>query len=208
MSSDSNRSFLPPFQAQAELELLHDILQGVETSPYPWNPMEAETTAYFEALEQEVIALGWTDADYAPYVGALSQQLDQAWAELQPASASSLAQFFSGELFHNLTQRIPHRFLETIVQRAQQSVAHNLSMTDQLVMCVQEFLPEWGAEDLAVFARPFAYAMRGPAEENVVEGALQSIRPVAWEELSSIEQARLSLAIARYAIAQLPESES
>jgi hypothetical protein len=44
--------------------------------------------------------------------------------------------------------------------------------------------------------------MRGD-DNNVVDSALNTIRPVAWEELSETEQARMSLAIARYALGKI-----
>jgi hypothetical protein len=68
---------------------------------------------------------------------------------------------------------------------------------------VQDCLPSWGEEDLQVLARPFAYAMRG-SETEMLEVALRSVRCAEWADLSSIEQARLSLALARYALDQMP----
>jgi hypothetical protein len=63
-----------------------------------------------------------------------------------------------------------------------------------MVQCVQELLPEWGEDVLQVWARPLASAMRGSEAEIA--------RPVEWDELSESERARLSLAVARYALRQ------
>ena len=74
-----------------------------------------------------------------------------------------------------------------------------LSLSDQLVHCVSEVLPGWDLEDLEVMARPLAYSMRGDKNDEL-ENILATIEPVDWYNLSEVEQARLSLAIALYAI--------
>jgi hypothetical protein len=74
------------------------------------------------------------------------------------------------------------------------------SLADQMVECVLDILPQWAEEDLQVLARPLAYAMRDIDSEGV-ELVTETKRP--WAQLSEIEQARVSLAVARYAISQL-----
>lgn len=204
MVSDSTRPSHSPFQAQAEIELLQLILNETE-APYPWNPADMAAHSYFEALEQE-IAASWTIDEFAPYVQALASHVDQAWATLQPAQ-SDRAHVVS-RLFERFAAQVPQSLLNSIAQQAQLVMASNLSLADQLVACVRDLLPEWGDEDLQVLARPFAYAMRSGADSDLIEGVLRSVRSAEWSELSAIEQARLSLAIARYAIAQLPSAES
>ncbi len=207
MASESTRPCFSPFQAQAELELLQLILNDSDT-PYPWNPTDPNSSAYFEQLEQEVVAAGGLTDELVPYTQAISSQIDQLWTTLAaPVPAPSVARLFNPDLFQQFANRMPQNLLETIVHRAQQAVAAHGILADQLVMCVQEILPEWGEDDLHVLARPFAYAMRSGAETELLDGALQSVRCEEWSELSSIEQARLSLAIARYAIAQLPKPD-
>ena len=207
MASESTRPCFSPFQAQAELELLQLILNDSDT-PYPWNPTDPNSSAYFEQLEQEVVAAGWLTDELVPYTQALSSQIDQLWTTLAaPVPAPTAARLFNLDLFQQFANRMPQNLLEAIVRRAQQAVAAQGILADQLVMCVQEILPEWGEDDLHVLARPFAYAMRSGAETELLDGALQSVRCEEWSELSSIEQARLSLAIARYAIAQLPKQD-
>ena len=211
MSHNPSRPSMFPFQAQAELELLHLMLQpessqagGEATEPYavyPRNPGSPEAEAYFEALEQEVIKAGWSSDELAEQGQWLSGTLNQLWAEPVPVESlySSILRQFAAQ--------VPPQILETIVQKAQQVAATNLTLADQIVQCVQACLPNWGEDDLQVLARPFAYAMRG-AEPDLLESALRSVRCAAWTELSGIEQARLSLAIARYTIAQTPVSAS
>ena len=208
MASDQTRPYFPS-HAQAERELLQ-LLQS--DAPYPWNPADAEADAYFAELEQE-LATNWSSAEMAAHGQALTNQLEQLWAAVPGApvreatAQETAAQVVSAGLFGQFAAQAPKPFLDKIVTRASQIIASNLSLADQLVECVQELLPDWGEEDLQVLARPFAYAMRG-AETEMLEAALCSVRCAAWTELSGIEQARLSLAIARYAIAQLPAHSS
>ncbi|NJR64328.1 MAG: hypothetical protein HC772_01725 [Leptolyngbyaceae cyanobacterium CRU_2_3] len=145
---------------------------------------------------------GWTDEDFVAPVQALANQFNQLWHKVAPAQEVA-SRILNTEFFQRFSTQVPQHLLNTIVQRAQQVISSNLSLADQLVHTVQDCLPTWGEEDLQVLARPFAYAMRG-SETEVLEVALRSVRCAEWQELSSIEQARLSLAIARYAIDQLP----
>jgi hypothetical protein len=207
MTTDPTRPLPPSFQAQAELELLQLILQEHSFySNYPWNPADPEAESYFVDLEREVLATGWAEENFAIAGRALATTLDQMWTTVLPTVAvqESASYSISTELFQHVAAQVPQQLLERIIQQAKQVLSTNLSLAEQLVMCVKEVLPTWGEDDLQVLARPFAYAMRG-AETEMLEAALRSVRCAAWTELSGIEQARLSLAIARYAIAQMPE---
>ena len=204
MTHDSSRSLTSSFPNQIELELLNLILD--ETANYPWNPADPEAEAYFAALEQEVMNAGWTSAELTEAGQRLATTFDQLWAtETVEAPVVELAQSPRlSDLFQQFTAQVPQQMIDAIVSRARRVMSSNLSLADQLVHSVQECLPNWAEEDLQVLARPFAYAMRGGAESEMLESALRSVRCAAWTDLSGIEQARLSLAIARYAIAQMP----
>lgn len=204
MTHEPIRPFVAPFQAQVELELLQLILQD-SASSYPSNPAEPEAEAYFASLEQEVIKAGWVEEDFFAPVQALTSQFNQLWAAVD-ATETVAQRLFNTEFFQRFATQVPQQMLNTIVQRAQQMISSNRTLADQLVHAVQECLPNWEEEDLQVLARPFAYAMRG-SETEMLEVALRSVRCAEWAELSGIEQARLSLAIARYAIDQLPQQE-
>lgn len=199
MTRRSNRPAASLNQAQAELELLQLVLQK-DAAAYPWNPASAQQ--YFEALEQEVATVGWSDEEMAEQGRILANYLEQVWTEFEPVQ-TNLMEAVSAALTRQLSIQVPQQLLDGLVQRAQQLATSQLSLADQMVQCVQSCLPGWAAEDLQVLARPFAYAMRGEDGE-VLEVALRSVRCEAWTELSGVEQARLSLAIARYAIAQMP----
>lgn len=208
MTNRPHPSFVSLLQSQAELELLHLIAeQPVESAiSYPYNPADAESDAYFEALEQEVLAAGWSTEDLNQQGQKLSQSIDQLWASLEPpVAAVAPAASLQSELSQRFADRVPQRVLEAIVQKARQVFAQNLSLSEQLVQCVQDCLPQWEVEDLQVFARPLAYAMRAP-ETEALESSLRSVRMTEWAELSEVEQVRLSMAIARYTIAQLASS--
>jgi hypothetical protein len=172
------------------MELLRQILQEKES--YLWNPASLGAASYFADLEQEVLNAGWTTEELTEQGQIFASHLEQVWATVPAASA---------DLFQRLSAQVPQGLLDSIVQKAQQVISANLTLADQLVQCVQDSLTGWDSDDLQVLARPFAYAMRGSESESL-ESVLKSVRNAEWDELSSIEQARLSLAVARYAIAQ------
>lgn len=200
MTHNPKHPLASSFQAQAELELLQLILE--EPPSYPYNPAEPETEAYFAALEQEVLATGWSVEDLTAQGQVLSNRIDQLWSAFATPAVSIATDSLSASLLQRFAVRAPQDVIHRISQQAQQLAMQNLSMAEQLVQCVQGCLPQWGAEDLQVFARPLAFTMRS-SEAEVLESTINSVRSVEWAELSDVEQARLSLAIARYALAQL-----
>lgn len=181
---------------------LDDLLDAVlsNDAPYPWNIADAQAATYLEKLEQEFSLDNWPEEEVTARSQDFFARLDGIWAQVD--LSQSLAQRFAAWA--------PQNVLNAIVQRAQKIVASNLSLADQLVECVQQSLPNWNVDDLYTLARPLAYAMRGVETETneVVESTLKAVRPVSWEELSELEQARLSLSIARCALAQLHQSDS
>ncbi|MBD2123724.1 hypothetical protein [Trichocoleus sp. FACHB-262] len=182
-------------QFQVELDDLLEATLSIDT-PYPWNIADPEATSYLEKLEQGFSLDNWPEDEVAARSQDFFACLDGIWAQ------NSLSQRFA--------TWAPQSVLNAIVQQAQKVFASNLSLAEQLVQCVQQSLPNWDADDLQVLARPLAYAMRGVEAETteVVESTLKAVRPVSWEELSELEQARLSLSIARCALAQLHQTDS
>lgn len=219
MSNNPKRPLVSSIPALAELELLQVIfemeeMEAEEAISYPYRPSDPEADSYFEALEQEVLATGWSMEDLTQQGRILSDRVEQLWSAFPTAIddeltveltvESTVADVLSTTLFQRFATRAPRQLLQGIAQKARQVAAQELSLAEQLVLCVQDCLPNWGAEDLQVFARPLAFAMRSP--ETEVESALQSIRSANWTDLSEIEQARLSLVIARYAIVHAPHT--
>jgi hypothetical protein len=183
----------------AQTELLEALLQE-EESLYPWNPAEVAAEAYFLEQEQSFILEDWSEEEITERSQQLFSQLDACWTMLAVTPETLKA-----SLFAKFATSVPQGWLEAIAHRAHQLAASPLSLADQLVDCVQQLLPNWAEEDLLVISRPFAYAMRGTTD-SVVDSTLSTIQQRAWTELSAMEQVRLSMAIARYAIAQLEQS--
>ncbi|XGW00409.1 MAG: hypothetical protein ACAF41_15920 [Leptolyngbya sp. BL-A-14] len=159
--------------------------------PYVWNPAAPESEAFFTAVEQEFSLDDWDEEEISTRSQSFFAQVNQLW------SATSLQE----TLMQRFATRVPQQFLATIAIRAQQVLSSSASLADQLVQCVQDVLPNLADDDLYVLARPLAYAMRG--NDAPIESTLERVRSVEWDALSEVEQARLSLAIARYAIAEL-----
>lgn len=179
-------------QTQAQMDLLATIVQT--DVAYPWNPAQLESESYLTALEQEfAISDSFSDSDIAQKSQVLFAQLEQVW--LTTALQKSLREKFA---------RVPQDFLARIAQSVQHATVKYQSLADQMVECVLDILPQWAEEDLQVLARPLAYAMREVDSEGA-ELVMATRRP--WAQLSEIEQARVSLAVARYAISQLAISD-
>ncbi|MEG4232388.1 hypothetical protein QUA40_09770 [Microcoleus sp. Pol11C3] len=175
-------------QTQAQMELLATIVQT--DVAYPWNPAQLESESYLAALEQEfALSDSLSDSDIALKSQVLFSQLEQVW--LTTALQKSLREKFA---------RVPQDFLASIAQSVQNATVKYQSLADQMVECVLDILPQWAEEDLQVLARPLAYAMRDVDSEG---GELVMATKRPWAQLSEIEQARVSLAVARYAISQL-----
>ncbi|MEG4531451.1 hypothetical protein [Microcoleus sp. D2_18a_D3] len=175
-------------QTQAQMELLATIVQT--DVAYPWNPAQLESEYYLTALEQEfALSDSFSDSDIALKSQVLFSQLEQVW--LTTALQKSLREKFA---------RVPQDFLARIAQSVQNATVKYQSLADQMVECVLDILPQWAEEDLQVLARPLAYAMRDVDSEG---GELVMATKRPWAQLSEIEQARVSLAVARYAISQL-----
>lgn len=175
-------------QTQAQMELLATIVQT--DVAYPWNPAQLESESYLTALEQEfALSDSLSDSDIALKSQVLFSQLEQVW--LTTALQKSLREKFA---------RVPQDFLASIAQSVQNATVKYQSLADQMVECVLDILPQWAEEDLQVLARPLAYAMRDVDSEA---GELVMATKKPWAQLSEIEQARVSLAVARYAISQL-----
>jgi hypothetical protein len=157
---------------------------------YPWNPTDPAAEDF---LATETVSLfeDWQPAELAGRADAFFAQLEPLWstASLQ----TKLAQRFVG---------VPQTFLAAIARYAQQVATESKTLADQLVQCVQQVVPSVATDDLYVMARPLAFSMRNGSGQ-VVESIRQSCAQEDWQQLSSLSQARLGLAIARYALDEL-----
>lgn len=184
----------------AEDKISEDMI-SVEQNPnariaYPWDLTEPETDEFFEQSERESVFIGWQSDEINSRSHAFFSRLNTAWATT--ALQAALAQQFG--------IRMPQPLLSAIAHQAQEVVSTSRSLAEQLVQCAQAAmsnLTDLAEDDLYVLARPLASTMRSYNSLTSLESALQSVRTAPWEELSEIEQARLSLVVARYALAEL-----
>jgi len=195
-------------RSAAEQDLLSALWQA-DTQCYPWDLTPEVEATYFLTLETGADLDSWEPTPAQSQ--AFCDQLDRLWltvaTEATPTTVASLLTRISDRF----TGKVPHALIATIAERAQQVLEDSLatglapaqSRLEQLVYCVQDLLPAWGEEDLQVLARPLAYAMRGVDHQSATDRLLETVRPVEWESLSEIEQARLSLTIADYALTTL-----
>lgn len=181
--------------AQAEL------LQAVLTAEsYPWQPADV-TAEYAEQLETAGQALEISHEDAAEAWAGLSQQLDGLWGDRPSETTGAIA-----PLQQKFAGRLPAALIAVIGEKARAVVSSGQPMAGQMIACVKSQLANIAEADLQVMARPMAMAMRGNSAEEFVEATVRSVRQADWSALSPIEQARLSLAVARYAIAQAEAS--
>ncbi|MGA1264605.1 MAG: hypothetical protein ACO331_12005 [Prochlorothrix sp.] len=179
-----------PDHNQATAELLHLLLCPPDA--YPWDPQDPDTEDYYAALEAELPEDFTADsrANFWTLLDAQWQHLDQ---QRQASPAEALLQQF---------QSFPRQLLADIAARATtlaqdwgaESQAATTTLADHLVQCVQHAFPQWSTDDLYVLARPYAYAMRSTQAAPTPIGE--------WEQLSELEQVRLSLAVAKAALEQ------
>lgn len=178
-----------------ELDLLASILSP--EAEYPWQPLAPEAETYLASLEAEFDALdgGETNAAIAAGWQVLSTQMatQMGDSEAQPTVSPVLEQL------RQFQSRIPSGLLHRLATSATALARSGQPLIDQLVQCVDDVLPGWNADDLAVLARPLAYSLRDGRGE-ILELNLRAIPATDWNSLSSLEQARLTLTVASVAL--------
>jgi flagellar basal body rod protein FlgB len=189
-----------PEHSTAQIELLQAVLTS---EGYPWLADEtaqhddAQIEAAGQALEisNEEAQQGWQKLSVQ-----LAQQFDLA-ENLANSGTPIVAR-----LQQKFAERLPAEMLARIGEKAQQIVSQReviaRNVLDQMMACVQDVLSHLAEDDLRVIARPMAMAMRGNSADEFIEATIKSVRTADWAALSPIEQARLSLAAARYALSQ------
>ncbi|MEJ1933983.1 hypothetical protein WDZ92_27620 [Nostoc sp. NIES-2111] len=205
--SDTHHSVV----SQIELDLLAALLEP-EDAAYPWNPNDAESEAYFDELERQFAAQEVLDEELTTRAQVFYDQLDNLWSGVSNASCYNHNTEFTvvAHLQENLhtafAAGIPQALLNAIATKAAEIVTSGQSLGEQLVECVQSVLPTWGTDDLLIFTRPYAYAMRS-REDQTLTSIVDKVNNQEWSDLSEIEQAKMSVAIAYYAIKQLNDSQ-
>ncbi len=181
-------------KTQAELDLLDALFESDQ--PYAWNSIALDSELALQELDEQLALCDClTDEDVHQRLETLLNQVEDLWSVT--TLQKSLVCKFADCVPQDLLQSIAHKAIHLKQQVGQVSA----TLAEQLVQCTQDILPNWQEEDLQVLARPFAYAMRG-AETEALESTLNT--PASqWQDLSDIEQARMSLAIASYALSEL-----
>ena len=146
--------------------------------PYPLSPADAEN--WFSDESVNVLLDNLTEAELTDRSGRFFSAMEQLWAD--DLATVLMRKFVT----------VPQAVIAAIAAQAEKMSAASGELADKLIFCVQETLPMWAEDDLRVFARPLAYAMRG---EVASEPSNKD-----WAGLSEIEQAKLTLAIAKYAM--------
>ncbi len=163
---------------------------------YPWNPCDPESEGFFAGSEQVSFLDGLQESEIATRAHGFFAQIEQQWSTV--SVQTSLAQRFSA--------RIPQELLASIAAQAQKllaesrrAVTESLSVADQLVQCIQDVAINLGQDDLYVQAR-LLEPMRNGGLRTAVDNVLNQIPQAEWQQLSEIQKARLSLAIAHCAM--------
>ncbi len=146
--------------------------------PYPLSPADADQ--WFSDESKNVLLDDLTDAELTDRSGQFFTTMEQLWAD--DLATVLMRKFVT----------VPQGVIAAIASQAEKMSAASGDLADKLIACVQETLPMWAEDDLRMFARPLVHAMRG---EVASEPSSKD-----WAGLSEIEQAKLTLAIAKYAM--------
>ncbi|AFZ31880.1 hypothetical protein Glo7428_3401 [Gloeocapsa sp. PCC 7428] len=199
-AQDGSKS--PPSPAQ--LDLLAALLSS-ENATYPWNPADPETEIYFE--EQDALVSEVSSAEFQARSQHFYSKLTELWSAVTPSKKNSSSDIDCfPDWQHDFASYVPHAWLEAIADRAKQVFPAPNSLTEKLVQCVRGLLPNFVEADLLVLARPFAQTLCSVKQES--QAVMSHLHHHDWDDLSEIEQAKASLAIARYALAQITVTET
>lgn len=171
-------------------ELIKAILE--EDISSSWNPDALESEICLLELEDNFALCECLEPDeLAEGAERLFSHLNHCWSNTD----TSLVKL---SLWEQFGQFVPSHQLEQITAYAQEIISLNLSPLEQLLQCVKPLLSNWSEDDLQIFARPLVYAMRGTTE----------LKQAPWNELSEIDQVRLTMKIAQEAIHQFQRQNS
>ncbi|AFY42853.1 hypothetical protein [Nostoc sp. PCC 7107] len=207
----NNSHNIPSSPTQVELEFLELLLQP-EDAAYPWNPADDQAETYFDELEKQFAMQDVLEEELHTKAQSFYGNLDNLWSQVANCNDYKCTTNVSildslCETLHTFAAGVPTIWLKAIAQKATEVVAVQQSINEQLVQCVQTVLPTWETDDLAVFARPYAYAMRSSEQQNLAS-VVNKIKNRDWATLSEMEQAKVSVAIAYYALRQLDKLET
>jgi hypothetical protein len=184
----------PDNSSEAELQLIDCLLTTPGSNNYPWNPADPATADYYAETDRHFSLDSWSDAEITHSSQTFFAKIQSCW-DNSPSPELALSPLAA--LTAKFGARVPQQWLAQIAANVVRLVPEQLQPIEHLVQSVQDLLPNWAAEDLLVIARPYAYAMRG---DTGVEQIDNIVRPLEWDQLSELEQAKLTIAIAQVAI--------
>jgi hypothetical protein len=191
-------------QSTVHLDLLEVLLAPTDET-YPWNPADQEAEAYFNQLEQQFECDDLLGEDLTKRSLDFFHHLDNLWLQISDCGTDHDEQpskSIKVSLHNAFAAVVPSSWLDAIAQKATEIMNLEKSASEKLVECVQSLLPTWEVDDLLVLARPFAYSMRSNEQQNLAL-IISNIGDRDWQDLSEIEQAKVSLAIAHYTFKEL-----
>ncbi|MDB9535796.1 hypothetical protein PN451_08085 [Dolichospermum planctonicum CS-1226] len=205
MNNDRNMKNINDFNA-LDLELLEALLAS-EDAVYPWNPADVCSEAYFDDLEQQFNRQDFSASKLIENANNFYHNLDKIWGQTvaETENIRNNTVNYLQKALSNAFSVIPEFLLMEIAQKATVVLMVEKSASEKLVECVQTLLPNWDRDDLLVLARPFAYYMRS-SEPDKLTSVIKDLENRDWSNLSEIEQANISLAIANYALEYLSKS--
>ncbi|MBS3026900.1 MAG: hypothetical protein HCA25_07340 [Dolichospermum sp. DET50] len=192
-----------------DLEFLEALLEP-EDATYPWNLADEASEAYFHDLELQFGLQEFSNAELITSADNFYQNLDIIWDQvtvIEDKNINKNTVNYLQEALQTAFSVIPGVLLTAIAQKASEVFILEQSVSEKLMECVQALLPNWETDDLLVLARPFAYAMRS-GESHTLTSIIRDIEHRDWASLSEIEQAKITLAIADYALQHLSNSDS
>ncbi len=148
---------------------------------------------------------GWQDDEIVTRSRSFFNTIDRLWAV--PTLQTSLVERFAARIPHNWLMKIADQAQQVLAETTQVVSEQSTLLADQLVQCVREIAPNLAEEDFYVLARPLAVQMRDGGVMNTIDTTIAQVPQLEWERLSDVQRARLSLAIARYAISELQASQ-
>jgi hypothetical protein len=184
-----------------ELEILALLMEPKEEI-YPWDTTTLAAEAYFSEAEQQLNSHPWLEQELIATTPGFLSQLDNLWQTKAPVQP---AQSLQAKLSAQFAQYVPQKWLATISRQASNLIDSQKSLNAQLVQCIQELVPNCLEEDLLVLARPYANPMRSNLDSAIVQ---LNITPEQWTTLSEIQQAKIGLAIAFYALETIQDEEN
>ncbi|BAZ05239.1 hypothetical protein [Calothrix sp. NIES-3974] len=201
-------------------ELLDALLSTEENVIYPWDTNQIETEDFFSAHEANFVMDDVLQAELSSRAESFFNHLDSLWSQLPTSEYHNcntnvnIIANLKASLQKISSVDLPPSWLETIAAKASEIFNSSQTLGEQLALCANAVLPNWGTDDLLVLARPFAYAMRNGDENHSstdpqpVASALKKVSDRDWNSLTEIDQARVSLAVAYYALKQLNSNNS